>query len=52
MDARAVHPNPYRAYKAEDAIKGKVITEAAAESAGKAAVSEACAFESNKYRFK
>jgi hypothetical protein len=37
----AVHNLPYRATKAEDAIKGKTINEANAEAAGAAAVEDA-----------
>ncbi|WP_041272282.1 FAD binding domain-containing protein [Desulfitobacterium hafniense] len=46
----AVHPNPYRACKAEDLIKGKVIDEALAEAAGEAAVSDAIAMPNNAYK--
>ncbi|MDD4635801.1 MAG: FAD binding domain-containing protein, partial [Dehalococcoidales bacterium] len=43
----AVHNNPYRATKAEDAIKGKAIDEANAEAAGAAAVSGAIGMPGN-----
>jgi xanthine dehydrogenase YagS FAD-binding subunit len=43
----AVHNNPYRATKAEDAIKGKPIDEANAEAAGAAAVTGAMAMPAN-----
>ena len=45
----AVHVIPYRAVKAEQAITGRVIDEAAAEEAGAAAVSEAKPLDHNKY---
>jgi len=45
----AVHVIPYRAVQAEQAIIGKVIDEALAEEAGKAAVSGAKPLEHNKY---
>jgi xanthine dehydrogenase YagS FAD-binding subunit len=40
----AVAPKPYRAVKAEAAIKGKTINEATAEAAGEAAVADASPF--------
>ena len=46
----AVYSNPYRATKAEDAIKGKKINEASAEAAGVAAVSDAVALPYNKFK--
>jgi xanthine dehydrogenase YagS FAD-binding subunit len=46
----AVHNKPYRATKAEDAIKGKSIDEANAEAAGAAAVIGAMAMTNNKYK--
>ena len=52
----AVHNNPYRATKAEDAIKGKTINEENAQAAGEAAVSGAAGFAEsgsnpgNKYK--
>jgi len=45
----AVHVIPYRAVKAEQAITGRVLNEAAAEEAGAAAVAEAKPLEHNKY---
>jgi xanthine dehydrogenase YagS FAD-binding subunit len=46
----AVYNMPYRATKAEDAIKGKTIDEANAEAAGAAAVSSAMALAYNKWK--
>jgi CO/xanthine dehydrogenase FAD-binding subunit len=46
----AVFNKPYRATKAEEAIKGKTIGEDSAEAAGTAAVSDAVALKSNKYK--
>jgi NADPH-dependent glutamate synthase beta subunit-like oxidoreductase/CO/xanthine dehydrogenase FAD-binding subunit len=46
----AVYNKPYRATKAEDAIKGKKIDEASAEEAGNAAVSDAVALSYTKYK--
>jgi xanthine dehydrogenase YagS FAD-binding subunit len=46
----AVHNLPYRATKAEDSIKGKTIDEASADAAGAAAVSNALALASNKWK--
>jgi xanthine dehydrogenase YagS FAD-binding subunit len=40
----AVAPKPYRALKAEEAIKGKPINEANAEAAGEAAIADASSF--------
>jgi xanthine dehydrogenase YagS FAD-binding subunit len=40
----AVAPRPYRALKAEEAIKGKSITESSAAAAGEAAVAEVKSF--------
>ena len=45
----AVHVIPYRAVKAEQAIIGRTLDEAAAEEAGAAAVAEAKPLEHNKY---
>jgi NADPH-dependent glutamate synthase beta subunit-like oxidoreductase/CO/xanthine dehydrogenase FAD-binding subunit len=46
----AVYSNPYRALKAEEAIKNKIIDEDNAEAAGAAAVSDALALFYNKYK--
>jgi len=46
----AVYCNPYRVKLAEEAIKGKVIDEASAESAGEAAISNAIALPYNRYK--
>jgi len=46
----AVYSNPYRATKAEDAIKGKTIDEAMAEDAGAAAVSDAIPLPYNRFK--
>ncbi len=46
----AVAPKPYRAVKAEAAIKGKAITEATAEAAGAAAVEDARPLTATKYK--
>jgi xanthine dehydrogenase YagS FAD-binding subunit len=46
----AVYNKPYRATKAEDAIKGKTIDAANAEAAGTAAVSGAAALAYNKWK--
>ena len=46
----AVHNNPYRATKAEAAIKGKAIDMASAEAAGAAAVEGAVALPLNKWK--
>jgi xanthine dehydrogenase YagS FAD-binding subunit len=45
----AVHVVPYRAFKAEEAIQGKKISEAIADEAGDAAVFEAKPLKDNKY---
>jgi CO/xanthine dehydrogenase FAD-binding subunit len=45
-----VYNKPYRATKAEAAIKDKKINEANAEAAGAAAVSDAIALPYNKYK--
>jgi xanthine dehydrogenase YagS FAD-binding subunit len=45
----AVYVKPYRAVKAEEAIRGKVITEATAEAAGQAAVYNATPVRHNRY---
>jgi len=45
-----VSPVPYRATAAEDAIKGKAITESLAETAGAEAVKDAIALSHNKYK--
>ena len=54
MDARiclnAVHNNPYRVTKAEDAIKGQPITDTLAETAGTAAVHGSMALAKNTYK--
>ena len=53
MDARiclnAVYVKPYRTTKAEEAIRGKAVTEADAEAAGAAAVSDARPMVYNAY---
>ncbi len=46
----AVAPKPYRATKAEEAIKGKKINEANAAAAGEAAVADARPFNATKYK--
>ena len=46
----AVAPVPYRATGAEDALKGKTITEAVAETAGVAAVENSLPLPNNKYK--
>lgn len=46
----AVYNKPYRATKAEDLIKGKIINEANAEAAGAAAVSNAVGLNYNRYK--
>jgi len=46
----AVYNKPYRATKAEDAIKGQAINEANAEAAGTAAVSGATTLTYNKWK--
>lgn len=46
----AVAPKPYRAIKAEAAIKGKAINEATAEAAGAAAVEDAKPLTATKYK--
>ncbi len=46
----AVAPKPYRAVKAEAAIKGKSINEASAEAAGAAAVEDAKPLTATKYK--
>jgi xanthine dehydrogenase YagS FAD-binding subunit len=46
----AVYNKPYRATKAEDAIKGKTIDVASAEAAGTAAVTGAQALQLNKWK--
>ena len=46
----AVYSNPYRAVKAEQAMKGKAIDEANADDAGAAAVSDAIALPYNKFK--
>jgi xanthine dehydrogenase YagS FAD-binding subunit len=45
----AVYVNPYRAFKAEEAIMGKTISEAAAEAAAIARVSDAKPMSCNAY---
>jgi len=46
----AVYVNPYRAYKAEEAIIGKAIDEETAEAAGAAAVADAKPMSHNAYK--
>jgi NADPH-dependent glutamate synthase beta subunit-like oxidoreductase len=46
----AVYSKPYRATKAEDAIKGKTINEIHAEAAGVAGLADAIALPYNKYK--
>jgi xanthine dehydrogenase YagS FAD-binding subunit len=46
----AVYNKPYRATKAEDAIKGQPINDANADAAGTAGVSAAIALANNKYK--
>ena len=46
----AVAPKPYRAKKAEDAIKGKAINEANAAAAGEAAVADARPLTATRYK--
>ncbi len=46
----AVYNKPYRAIKAEAAIKGQTISEETAETAGEAAISEATNLAKNKYK--
>ncbi len=46
----AVAPTPYRAFRAEEIIKDKVMTESLAEKAAKAAVSEAVPLSKNAYK--
>ena len=46
----AVAPVPLRAYKAEDALRGKVIDENVAAAVGEAAVADAHPFEATKYK--
>jgi xanthine dehydrogenase YagS FAD-binding subunit len=46
----AVGPKPYRATKAEEAIKGKKIDEATATAAGEAAVADAKPLTATKYK--
>ena len=46
----AVAPVPLRAYKAEDALRGKAIDQAVAEAAGEAAIEGAHPFEATKYK--
>jgi xanthine dehydrogenase YagS FAD-binding subunit len=45
-----VAPNPYRAVKAEEAMKGKSINEASAEAAGEAAVADARPLPATRYK--
>ena len=45
-----VAPTPYRAFGAEDAIRGKVITDSVAEISAKVAVSEAVPLSMNTYK--
>jgi len=45
-----VAPTPYRATKAEDALKGKSISESVAEDAAKAAVADAMPLSMNAYK--
>jgi xanthine dehydrogenase YagS FAD-binding subunit len=46
----AVAPIPYRAAGAEETLKGKIIDEAAAETAGAAAVKDAAPLSHNRYK--
>jgi xanthine dehydrogenase YagS FAD-binding subunit len=46
----AVAPVPYRAIEAEDALKGKAISESVAEAAAAAAVKDAVPLSNNKYK--
>jgi NADPH-dependent glutamate synthase beta subunit-like oxidoreductase/CO/xanthine dehydrogenase FAD-binding subunit len=46
----AVYSKPYRAVKAEKAIKGKMIDEASAEAAAEAALADAVPLPYNKYK--
>jgi CO/xanthine dehydrogenase FAD-binding subunit len=46
----AVAPMPYRAVSAENALKGKVIDDAIAETAAAAAVKDAVPLSCNKYK--
>jgi xanthine dehydrogenase YagS FAD-binding subunit len=46
----AVYNKPYRATKAEDAIKGQTINDTSADAAGTAGVSAAIALAKNKYK--
>jgi xanthine dehydrogenase YagS FAD-binding subunit len=46
----AVAPKPYRAIKAEEALKGKKISEKVAEEAGAAAVADARPLNATKYK--
>ncbi len=46
----AVYNKPYRATKAEDAIKGQTISETTAEAAGTAAISDAKGLAYNKWK--
>jgi xanthine dehydrogenase YagS FAD-binding subunit len=48
----AVYNKPYRAFKAEEAMKGKAIDAAGAEAAGAAAVSDARALPGGKNKWK
>ena len=46
----AVAPVPYRATEAEDALKGKAVSESVAETAADAAVKDAVPLSNNKYK--
>lgn len=46
----AVYNKPYRATKAEEAIRGKAISETTAEAAGTAAIADAIALAYNKWK--
>jgi xanthine dehydrogenase YagS FAD-binding subunit len=48
----AVHNRPYRAVPAEEAIKGKAITEDSADAAGAAAVASAKALPGDRNKWK
>ena len=48
----AVYNKPYRASKAEEAIKGKALNEANAEAAGDAVVSDARTLPGNRNKWK
>jgi len=45
-----VAPTQYRAFSAEETLKGKVITESIAETSARAALSEAVPLSQNAYK--